>query len=288
MAATSPAVAMTDLGQQLRRRREELGLTATMVARAGGCTTAFLGQVELGRKPPGAALLNALLDHLELIGPDRDTLVELRRTATQRGAFSGYSGIFGATQLRFFGLEEGAESSQAYSAGLVHGLLQTADYAAEVIRSGGAHVRQADVARRAEARLLRQRRLVDAADPLVLSVVMSEAALRQEVGGRDVLVDQLRHLVDLTAKLEPRLELRIIPFRSSGHPMLGTPPFDVLTFPTPRLPNIACFDTVTGMHLVDDPAAVHEHQLAYQAARAAALSGIDSLHLITETAQELT
>ncbi len=46
-------------------------------------------------------------------------------------------------------------------------------------------------------------------------------------------------------------------------------------------------DTVTGVQLVDDPVAVHEHRLAHAGAGDAALDAVDSLAMIKATAREL-
>ncbi len=118
--------------------------------------------------------LTAMMGRLEFDSGEQDELVALRTRATQRGPLAGYGGMFSAELLRFFGFEFGCESMHAYSAGIVHGLLQTAEYAHAVIQSGGARIRQAEVERRVQARLVRQQRLTGP-NPLTLSVVMSEA-----------------------------------------------------------------------------------------------------------------
>jgi len=286
MNAPSPVVAAHELGGRLRERRETLGLPAAEVARSARCTPQFLSQVENGKKIPAVEKLTAMIARLEFESGEKDELLDLRTQATQRGPLAAYSGIFSADLLRFFGFEYGCESMHSYNGGLIHGLLQTADYAHAVIQSGGARIRQAEVDRRVQARLVRQQRLINP-DPLALSVVMSEAAIRQQVGGRQVLARQLAHLVEQIEAHRPRLQVRVIPFTDAGHPVLGTPTFHLFGFPSTRLPDLVWLDTVTGMELVDDPTAVHEHHLAHVAATDAALDVVDSASLIKQAAQEL-
>jgi transcriptional regulator with XRE-family HTH domain len=285
MTPPSPVVASHELGGRLRERRESLGLPATEVAAAAQCTPQFLSQVENGKKVPAVEKLTAMMGRLEFDSGEQDELVELRKRATQRGPLAAYGGIFSAELLRFFGFEHGCESMHSHIEGLVHGLLQTAEYAHAVIQSGGARVRQAEVERRVQARLVRQQRLTGP-DPLTLSVVMSEAALRQQVGGRQVMARQLTDLVDRIEELGPRLQVRVIPFSCVGHPALGAPSFHVLGFASTRLPDLVWVETITGMHLVDDPVSVHEHRLIHAAAGDLALDAVDSLAMIKAAARE--
>jgi hypothetical protein len=286
MTPPSPVVAAHELGGRLRERRETLGLPATEVAGAAQCTPQFLSQVENGKKVPALDKLTAMVSRLEFERGEQDELVELRTRATQRGPLAGYGGLFSGDLLRFFGFEFGCESMHSYCVGIVHGLLQTAEYAHAVIQSGGARIRQAEVERRVQARLVRQQRLTGP-DPLALTVVMSEAALRQQVGGREVMARQLNHLAGRIEELAPRLQVRVIPFTNPGHPVLGTPTFHLLGFASTRLPDLVWTDMVTGVHFVDDPIAVHEYRLAHAGAGDAALDAVDSLAMIKETARDL-
>lgn len=286
MEALSPVVAAHELGRRLRERRDSLGLPATDVAKAAQCTAQYLSQVETGKKVPAAERLSAISAHLRFDTEESEELLVLRQDASRRGPLAAYSGIFSAEQLRFFGFEYGCESMSSYGGLLVHGLLQTPDYARAVIRAGGAYIRQAEVDRRVQARMMRQQRLTRPDAP-ILSIVMGEAAIRQQIGGREILVRQLRHLAAQIEEHGSRLRVQVIPFAVTGHPVLGAPTFHLLGFPSTRLPDLIWLDTLTGMVLIEDPVAVHEHRLAHAAASDAALDVVDSLGLITEAAREL-
>lgn len=284
MKAPSPVVAAHELGLRLRERRDALGLPAAEVARAARCTPQFLSQVENGKKVLTMDKLLAVTARLEFEADEGDELVELRRHATQRGPLAAYNGIFSAELMRYYGFEYGCESLRSFVM-IVHGLLQTPEYAHAVIRSGGARIRQAEVERRVQARMVRQERL-HGPDPLTLSVVMGEAAIRQQTGGPQVLARQLAHIVEQVEAHQPRLQVRVIPLESTGHPVLGAPNFHLLGFPSTRLPEIVWMDRLTTMLLIDEPVAVHDFRLAHAAAEDAALSVVDSLGLITRAAQE--
>lgn len=284
MQELSPVVAAHELGRRLRERRDALGLPASEVARAAGCSAQYLSQVETGRKVPANGRLLEFSTRLQFEADENDELVALRKRASQRGPLDRFNGIFPTELLRFFGFEQGCESMHSFSH-LVHGLLQTPDYARAVIASGGARIRQAEVERRVEARMLRQERL-RRADPLELSVVLSETALRQQVGGPAVLARQLRHLVAVVEELQPHVEIRVLPFSSTGHPALGAPSFHIMGFASTRVSDLVWSDNAVAMAVIDDPVTVHGFRLAHAAAHDVALPAVDSLRLIEEVARE--
>src|SRR4051794_33350508 len=69
-------------------------------------------------------------------------------------------------------------------------------------------------------RLARQRRLTDG-PPLALFAVIDESAVHRGIGGKEVMSDQLRHLIAMSQL--PTVDLRVLPFGAREHPLLGTP-----------------------------------------------------------------
>jgi len=69
---------MQRVGQLIRARRKELGLTVQALAIAVGCTRSYLSQIENDRrsKPPSEELLGKLERNLRL---EKDALVRIRR-----------------------------------------------------------------------------------------------------------------------------------------------------------------------------------------------------------------
>lgn len=282
----APIVAAAELGAWLRERRTAVGLTSTKVAQAAGCTPQYVTQLETARRATSAQILERLLDILEVSEHDRGRARTWRVRAAERGPLADFSKLFPTELLRFFHLESAAGQIATFSGSIIPGLLQTATYAEAVIRAGGARIRQADVERRVDARRVRQRRLDDSRDPVALLVVLTELAVRQEVGGAPVLSEQLVHLLDRIDTMGDRLDLRIIPYTNPGHPVLGAPTFHLLEFDSALLDDVVYYDTVPGIARVDDPSTVHEHRLAHLAASAAALSTVDSRAMITSILSE--
>ncbi|GAB2653223.1 helix-turn-helix transcriptional regulator [Saccharopolyspora gloriosae] len=286
VAPSSPTVANWALGRRIREKREAEGLAGGESAKRIGITPAFLSEVEKGKKNLSPDKMEALLDAYEFTSEEQDELRELRDEGSRRAWWTGYSALFSNELLRLFGLEHGAESICTYDNGLVNGLLQTEDYARAIIESGTPNVRLAESDRRVECRMMRQRRLTGD-DPLRLRTIMTEAALRQQIGGRLTLRNQLNHLANLIEKQEDHVEVWIVPFEATGGDALGGSSFLLLDFPSGRLPTMLWQETVTSTRLTSSQLAVREYSIAVSSAAEHSLSREDSLKLIKKAASEL-
>ncbi|HWC79321.1 MAG TPA: helix-turn-helix transcriptional regulator [Pseudonocardiaceae bacterium] len=285
MAPTSPVVARWDLGRRLKEKRDLLGLDGPEVRRLTGISPSYLSDVEGGKKSIPAARLDTLVGAYEFSRDEAEELHRLRVQAGERGWWSKYTALFTPEILRMFGYEHGAEAVLSFNNSVIIGLLQTRDYAQAMIESGSPNTRLAECGRRVEARMIRQRRLTGD-DPVRLTAVLSEAALRQRIGGPDVLLAQLRHLADLIDAHPDTLDVLIVPFGAGGHPAIGGS-FHLFTFPTSALPSLAWQETVTSTEIIEDAVKVREYGLAHAGAVKAALSKSESLDLINEVATEL-
>lgn len=126
----------------------------------------------------------------------------------------------------FVGLEAEATMIQEFSIGLIPGLLQTPDYISELLnRSVG--IPQEEAKKRLEVRLERQRAVLEGERPPTVMIVLDEGTVRREVGGREVMSGQVRHLIDMAQR--PNIEIQVLPFTAGAHAG-GTVPFVLLSF----------------------------------------------------------
>jgi hypothetical protein len=98
---------------------------------------------------------------------------------------------------------------------LVPGVLQTEDYAREVIRSGLLIAPPGEVERRVQVKMTRQRVLIKD-QPADLAVVLDEAALLRRVGGAEVMRGQLAHLAGMAER--PNVTIQVLPLSAGAHP----------------------------------------------------------------------
>ncbi|MFI0791501.1 DUF5753 domain-containing protein [Micromonospora rubida] len=275
-----------ELGLRLRQRREEIGLTAAAAGRAIGIIQAYVSGVEAGKVKLPASRLAQIVEVYELEPEEAAELEELRVGASQRGWWHEYAQLYPAEFLRFIGYEAGAEHIRCYDSELVLGLMQTEEYARAVITGGTATIRLTEVERRVAARMARQARLY-ADNPTRLTALLGEGALRQQVGGPAVMSAQLDHLVRLATERPEQIEIRVLPFSAGAHPALGGS-FQILSFPSPRLPDLVWQEVLTSIDIIDQSTRVSDYQVTFAEAWERALSSGESLDLIRRIAKEMT
>jgi hypothetical protein len=110
--------------------------------------------------------------------------------------------------------ERTAKTITTVSPLLVPGLLQTTDYIWAIM---SAAVSTREVETRTAVRIGR-REAITRDDPVTLVALVGEAALRQVIGNRQVMVEQLRHLLNMAKK--PNVDLRVVPYTTGWHPAL--------------------------------------------------------------------
>lgn len=282
----SPVVQAWELGLRLRQRREEIGLTASAAGRAIGIIQTYVSGVEAGRVKLPAARLAQIIDVYELEPEEAAELEELRIGASRRGWWHEYSQLFPAEFIRFLGYEAGAEEIRFYDSELVPGLLQTEGYARAVISGGTTTIRLTEVQRRVAARMARQARL-HTEHPIRVAALLGEGALRQQVGGPAVMRAQLEHLVETATGRPGQIDIRVLPFAAGAHPALGGS-FQILSFPSPRLPDLVWQEVLTSIDIIDQSTRVNDYQVTFEEAQERALRSEDSIDLIRQIAKEMT
>lgn len=273
----SPVVAQWELALRLRERREHLGLSTNDITKRLGFTRNYWSAIENERKFIPANTLEAALDILEFDAEDRRQLTELREVATGSGWWSEYSALFDGNVQRLHGLEHGANRIRGYETLLIPGLLQTAEYATAIIEAD-ATIRPVEVEQRVKVRLRRQERL-RGDDPLNLQVIISEAALRQQIGGKEVLRGQLDHLVE-TIQQCPHVDIRIIPFTATACDLFGAGTIHLLDFHSSRLPTIAWVETVTARHVITASGQIRDIEMAFREGLERSLSHGEAVKLV--------
>ncbi|MEV7038881.1 Scr1 family TA system antitoxin-like transcriptional regulator [Amycolatopsis sp. NPDC051061] len=285
-APSSPIVASWELALRLKRRREQLGVEVRTITETLGFTRNYWSAVENERKILSLESLRRIIELFEFDAEERDELFALRAAAKERGWWTRYSALFDNEIQRLFGLEQGARSIRDYENLLIPGLLQTADYTRGIMMPD-VTMRPVEVDQRVEARLRRQVRLTDANDPFTFTAVLSEAALRQQIGGKHVLRNQLRHLAALIEQHPDTLDIRVIPFTATACGLFGGATVVLLDFDNPQLPTLAWQETVTTWGTIDDPTQVRNLTTTFQDAYRRALNKEETLHMIYHHAGEL-
>jgi transcriptional regulator with XRE-family HTH domain len=223
-----PAVPRRRLGAELRRLREVAKMRIEQVAEALECSTSKISRLETGKGIPKA---HDVKDLLTLYGVTdtkvRDRLLRWARDGQQQGWWHDFSEVLDAKDETFVALESDAASMRSYETTLVHGLLQTADYAREVGTAILTDPSPAGIDLFVELRMHRQEILLRAEPAFGLHVIMEESCLRRPVGGPAVMHYQIRHLLEMADR--PNVTLQILPLAVGVHPAI-TGSFVLLAF----------------------------------------------------------
>jgi hypothetical protein len=251
-SAGGPTVLRILLGNQLRTLREAQGVTREAAGWEIRSSESKISRMELGRV---GFKERDVADLLTMYGvtdeKERDALLTLAREANTPGWWHRYSDVMPSWFQSYLGLESAAALIRTYEVQFVPGLLQTPAYARAVILLGHADAAQAEVERRVQLRVDRQRvlRREAPAAPEVW-VVVDEAALRRPIGGSAVMREQLQSLIEITEL--PNVRLQIIPFLAGGHAAAGGA-FTILRFPEEELPDVVYVEQLTSALYLDKP-----------------------------------
>src|SRR5260370_42572922 len=113
-------------------------------------------------------------------------------------------------------MESEASEIRQYSVARIPILLQTEDYARAVVTAGRAGAgRYPGPADRVVEMMLERQRLAEASPPQT-GGVMDEAALHRKGGGREIMRQQIEHLMELSS--HKTTVLQVIPFSSGAYP----------------------------------------------------------------------
>jgi hypothetical protein len=245
-----PTVLRIMLGAQLRKLREQAGISrddAGYQIRASGSK---ISRMELGRVSFRERDVSDLIDFYGVIDPvQREGLLALVREANAAPWWQKYGDAMPDWFAMYVGLEESASLIRGYDAQFVPGLLQTEEYARAVIQLAATTVSDVEVDRRLALRMGRQKLLTNENPPRFWAV-MDEAVLRRPIGGPEVMRGQLERLIAVAE--ESHITLQLMPFRFGGHAAEGGS-FTILRFADPEMSDIVYMEQLTSALYLDKP-----------------------------------
>lgn len=212
--AASATVRRLQLGRELRRLRENAGVTRESAAAELECDLSKISRLETGKLALQAAEIRALLALYSVAQDEAERVQRMAREARKRTAQRVPDWA-----RTYVGLEADAVEIKMFEIELVPGLLQTEAYTRAVTRAADPTRDPAEVERLVATRKGRQTRLDDDRAPL-LWVVVNEAVIRRTVGGAAAMVEQLEWLMEMARR--PTVSLQVLPFSSGAHAAMGS------------------------------------------------------------------
>jgi transcriptional regulator with XRE-family HTH domain len=283
-APRSPTAVRRELGQRLRAMRTGADMTVAEAAEQVGISTSKLTKIELAQLSATRDDVLKLLDTYGEAGPDQQALLlTMVRDGNRKEWWEGRRTLhpkFGS----YLGLESVATTLQTYHTHLVHGLLQTPDYARAMLRAARPELLEHEIDQLVQFRLRRQQVLTRAdPPPLTLWSVMDEAVLRRQVGGRETMHAQLQRLI--TASEQPNVTLLVMPDEQGAHPGLDGP-MSILQFETGTRPVVYVEGQAGNLYMEKDDD-LRRCQQTMNHILAAAPGPDQSLALIRQIAKEI-
>jgi transcriptional regulator with XRE-family HTH domain len=213
----NPTAVRRALGQRLRELRMDRGMTVDAAATAVGFSDSKITKIEKGQAKASREDVTSLTAVYGGIGDDElEQFQAMVREGNRKEWWERRDLRLPPKFGSYLGLESVATVLQAYEHTLVHGLLQTPDYARAVIRGGHPDLLDHEVDQLVETRIRRQKVLArDDMPPLELWSIMDEAVLRRQIGGRETMHAQLQQLIQASAL--PNVTLLVMPDSMGVH-----------------------------------------------------------------------
>jgi transcriptional regulator with XRE-family HTH domain len=251
-------------------------MTVEEVAEKLLCSATKISRLETGARRPS---LRDVRDLCALYEVDESTSAEfmsLARGAREQGWWTRYEDL---NLDPYIGLEQAATAITYYSMYYVPALLQTEEYARAIIKAIVPKIAPDIYEQRVEARMHRQQ-LLELDNRPRFRVLLDEAVLARQVGGRAVMGAQLDKV--LRAEEHGRATIQVIPFDVGAHAAADSN-FVLLEFEEDsNLPPVIYVEGLTGAQYLERKTEIARYREAFERLRDLALSPRDSVKRMIE------
>ncbi|TQF03371.1 helix-turn-helix transcriptional regulator [Kitasatospora acidiphila] len=258
-------------GAELRRVREELGMTQEQFAERTGYSPGHISSVETGRKAP--------------------TFRFAQKADLAFGTGTKFANLFFDVQasslLQGFGQyvtqEAKATELRVFEVGIMPGLLQTPEYAQALAMSAVSRgsITKVQAGERLEV-LANRQKLLTRKPPAQIYAVLDESCIRRPIGPPEVMGAQLDYLVEVAGL--PHVTLQVAPFAMGESRSINLPVY-LLVLPDRSV--AAYSESALQGSFERDPEAAHRLLTAYHHLQVEALSQAASVALISKVRREL-
>lgn len=279
---STPTGRQQRLGAELRRLREQSGLTTQQAADLLGVDRTRIPHIESGRFPLSADRVRTLACNYAC--PDGDFIDALAAMAVERdgGWWDDYRGRLPAGLLDLAEVEHHAAELDVAVTSHLPGLLQTEEHARALFDLADPPLPRQDYEARLELRV-RRRGILRRAVPTPLTAVVHEAALRMQFGGPKVARAQLEHI--LSESESDHVRVHVIPFAAGGFPGAG----QSITYAHAAVPQLDTveLDSSHGALFIGTDMQLRRYRGLLARLRALALDRVQSRDAIRSIAQDL-
>lgn len=212
----TPTARQRRLATEIRRLREQAGLSTQQAAALLGADRTMVSNIEAGRTGLSEERVRRIASLYRC--PDRalvDALAAMAGGRRNRHWWEEYRGKLPDGFLDVSEIEHHAKRIRTTQTVHLPGLLQTEDHARALFELVVPKLSRLEIELRVAHRLDRQF-VLTGSDPTPYSAVVHETALRMRFGDRKTVTAQLKHLLEASER--ENVTLTVIPFRAGGFP----------------------------------------------------------------------
>jgi transcriptional regulator with XRE-family HTH domain len=303
----TPPVRRRLLGAALRRYREGLGFNLDQAALILECDRSKISRVETGQRGIRAKELRELLDEYDVPPGEREALLAIAHSGRADGWWLGYRDVLTEAAQDYVSMESAATEIQGYEPLQVPDLLQTMGYAAAVADADPGCTADEQREHAVEVKMTRQHLVLGAREPR-LEFVVTEGALRQQVGSEQVMRAQLTKLATIaeasvggTAPPRPagkdkgvgrgknvpgNISLQVLPFASGAYAAAGCGAMTMLRFSAAPDIGVIHLSGLAGGISLEGHETLQRYLRAFGELRSAALTPAASARMLRALARE--
>jgi hypothetical protein len=274
------------LGGELLRLRDASGKTQHQAAQTITATNSKIVKMEQGWVPMRDPDIRVLCEFYGLDEPKAVArLLELAKLDRDRRKAKGWwqHTPQAEAMAEYIAMEDVATGVRAWQQALIPGLLQTSEYTRAIVVSEGLWDDPDEIEGIVDVRMKRQARL-SGPEPLRFYAVIGEGALRQQVGGPEVMHAQLQHL--LKAAQLPNVRIQVLPFRAGGHACVGGS-FNILSFAETDAVDVVHVDSIAATVWIENDTESVTYSSFFERTARLSLAPKDSLGLIASIDKDM-
>ncbi|MFE1931384.1 helix-turn-helix domain-containing protein [Streptomyces sp. NPDC059474] len=270
------------LGVMMRKFRARKGMTLEEAGRLVGVSKATVSRYETQEGPVKWPIVDALCREYGASEAERKAVVGLAKDAKQQGWWTSFADSLPESMNLLFTLEDEADREDHFACLYVPGLLQTRGYTEAVQHASEMRLSAEEIERLVDLRMKRQK-ILSRPKPPHLWAILDESVIRRVVGSREVMREQLDHL--LRANESPDITLQVLPFAKGAHSAaMGS--FVILGGAEPSL-DVVYVDIHVGSLFMEKDEELERYRVAFDYLRAQALDMASSSALIERVCEEI-
>jgi len=266
-----------DLGLALREIRKAAGLGGERLAARCGLSQSKISRIERGKTLPSVLDVQRILSALDVPQEIAKSILDLTRSANVHyKSYRAYAQIgLWQTQRQIKALTESSAVVRQFIPAIPCGLIQTEEYARQVLTPAVPGDISWDVEQAVRARIESQAALLDEAR--TFTFMLTEQAIRWPRADLDVMARQCVHMAELSAR--PNVNLSVIPNRGK----ISASPLHFFVIYDERLVTAELF---SGSIVLRDPKDISYHLSLFNYFLSHALTGEDATRFLESVADE--